>query len=269
MKESIMSDEANIKIRMNAAAGVIVRDNEDGVKQVLLIQRATNDHWPNHWECPRGKCDHGNEDIRVCAKREIKEETGLDVEVIGLIDKFQYLADGGTRLTTCFSFLCKIDPPNQKIKLSKEHQDYKWISEVGQAELLVLPDQKRTIAKVLNRERPIVADAYKGDKKMLENYLYQIQLEGDEKKPLNKPFRLPPGSKKKFGVYVKNDKGNIVKVQFGDPNMEIKRDDPERLKSFRARHGCNDTGPKWKAKYWSCKFWEKGISVSDLLKGKK
>ena len=52
-----------------------------------------------------------------------------------------------------------------------------------------------------------------------------------EKKTLNKPFRLPSGSKKKFGVYVKNDKGNVVKVTFGDPNMEIKRDDPARRKS--------------------------------------
>jgi hypothetical protein len=75
------------------------------------------------------------------------------------------------------------------------------------------------------------------------------------KAPLNKPFRLPSGSKKKFGVYVKNDKGNIVKVTFGDPNMSIKRDNPERRKSYRARHGCSNPGPKWKANYWSCKMW--------------
>ena len=73
--------------------------------------------------------------------------------------------------------------------------------------------------------------------------------------PLNKPFRLPSGSKKKFGVYVKNDKGNIVKVTFGDPNMSIKRDNPERRKAYRARHGCSNPGPKWKANYWSCKMW--------------
>jgi len=75
------------------------------------------------------------------------------------------------------------------------------------------------------------------------------------KAPLNKPFRLPSGSKKKFGVYVKNDKGNIVKVTFGDPNMSIKRDNPERRKSYRARHGCDNPGPRWKANYWSCKMW--------------
>jgi hypothetical protein len=87
-----------------------------------------------------------------------------------------------------------------------------------------------------------------------------------EKKTLNKPFRLPSGSKKKFGVYVKNDKGNVVKVTFGDPNMEIKRDDPERRKSFRARHQCDtNPGPKYKARYWSCRQWEAGKKVQAEL----
>ncbi len=91
-----------------------------------------------------------------------------------------------------------------------------------------------------------------------------------EKKTLNKPFRLPSGSKKKFGVYVKNDKGNVVKVTFGDPNMEIKRDDPERRKSFRARHQCDtNPGPKYKSRYWSCRMWEKGKSVTSLTKGEE
>lgn len=85
----------------------------------------------------------------------------------------------------------------------------------------------------------------------------------EKEKPLNKPFRTPDGPKK-FSVYVKNPKGNTVKVNFGDPEMEIKRDDPERRKSFRARHGCDDPGPKHKARYWSCKFWSTP-SVSKLL----
>tara|TARA_R100000084_G_scaffold35909_1_gene14412 strand:- start:313 stop:1569 length:1257 start_codon:yes stop_codon:yes gene_type:complete len=82
----------------------------------------------------------------------------------------------------------------------------------------------------------------------------------DKNKPLNKPFRTPKGPKK-FSVYVKNEKGNIVKVNFGDPNMEIKRDDPARRKSFRARHNCDNPGPKWKARYWSCKQWRAGKKV--------
>ena len=81
-----------------------------------------------------------------------------------------------------------------------------------------------------------------------------------ENKTLNKPFRTPKGPKK-FSVYVKNEKGNVVKVNFGDPNMEIKRDDPARRKSFRARHNCDNPGPKWKARYWSCRQWRAGKKV--------
>ena len=80
---------------------------------------------------------------------------------------------------------------------------------------------------------------------------------------LNDPSRSSDG-KKKFYVYVKNEKGNEIKLGFGDPNMEIKRDDPGRRTSFRARHNCDNPGPKWKARYWSCRMWEKGKTVSDL-----
>ena len=71
---------------------------------------------------------------------------------------------------------------------------------------------------------------------------------------LGKPFLTPNGPKKR-SVYVKNDKGNVVKVNFGDPNMKIKKSDPGRRKNFRARHNCSNPGPRWKARYWSCKFW--------------
>ena len=72
--------------------------------------------------------------------------------------------------------------------------------------------------------------------------------------PLNKPMR---GDVKKFKVYVKNPTtGNIKKVNFGDPNMRIKKSNPARRKSFRARHHCDtNPGPKTKARYWSCRKW--------------
>ena len=81
-------------------------------------------------------------------------------------------------------------------------------------------------------------------------------------RPLNKPFRLPKGSSKKFGVYVK-DGDKTKKVTFGDPNMEIRRDDAEARANFRARHNCENPGPKTKARYWSCRMWEKGSTVSE------
>ena len=86
-----------------------------------------------------------------------------------------------------------------------------------------------------------------------------------KKVKLNNPVR---GGNKKFYVYVKNDKGNVIKVSFGDSTgLSIKRDDPERRKAFRARHNCDQKTDKTTAGYWSCKFWEKGKSVTDLMKG--
>jgi len=99
---------------------------------------------------------------------------------------------------------------------------------------------------------------------MIVDFTSQIIAE-KENKTLNKPFRTP-GGPKKFSVYVKNEKGNVVKVNFGDPNMEIKRDDPNRRKNFRARHNCDNPGPKTKARYWSCKMWSKK-SVTQMTKG--
>ena len=72
------------------------------------------------------------------------------------------------------------------------------------------------------------------------------------KVPLNKPMA---GDVKKSKVFVKNEKGNVVKVNFGDKNMKIKKNIPARRKSFRARHNCDNPGPKTKARYWSCKKW--------------
>ena len=84
--------------------------------------------------------------------------------------------------------------------------------------------------------------------------------EASDGKTLGKPFRTP-GERKKFAVYVRNDSGNTVKVRFGDPNLSIKRDNPKRRKSFRARHNCADPGPRTKARYWSCRQWRAGAKV--------
>ena len=111
-----------------------------------------------------------------------------------------------------------------------------------------------------------VADYMMSEKEMDEPKMATASDKNKGKK-LNKPFRTPSGPKK-FSVYVKNDKGNVVKVNFGDPGLSIKRDDPNRRKNFRARHNCDNPGPKTKARYWSCKNWEAGKSVTDILKGK-
>lgn len=104
------------------------------------------------------------------------------------------------------------------------------------------------------------------DKQLVKKIKDKLQKKYlNEDAPLGKPFRTP-GGPKKFAVRVKNEKGNVITVRFGDPNMEIKRDDPGRRKNFRARHRCENPGPRTKARYWSCRMWERGKSVSQLTK---
>ena len=85
-----------------------------------------------------------------------------------------------------------------------------------------------------------------------ENDMFEAEYQGRKVK-LNKPMQ---GDVKKFKVYVKDPKTkNVKKVNFGDPNMRIKKSNPKRRKSFRARHNCDNPGPKTKARYWSCRKW--------------
>ena len=85
-----------------------------------------------------------------------------------------------------------------------------------------------------------------------------------KKVKLNDPIRTSEVPSKKFKVYVKDPAtGNIKVVRFGDPNLSIKRDDPARRKSFRARHNCDNPGPKTKARYWSCYQWRASQKVDN------
>ena len=90
------------------------------------------------------------------------------------------------------------------------------------------------------------------------NFLSEAEYQG-RKVQLGK---IMQGDVKKFKVYVKNDKGNVVKVNFGfggksakGKRMTIKKNNPARRKSFRARHNCDNPGPRWKARYWACRTW--------------
>ena len=91
----------------------------------------------------------------------------------------------------------------------------------------------------------------------------EAEYEGKKVK-LNDPIRTSEVPSKKFKVYVRDpDSGNIKVVRFGDPNLSIKRDDPDRRKSFRARHNCDNPGPKTKARYWSCYQWRASAKVDN------
>jgi len=138
------------------SAGVIIRKKEDLDEiEVLLIQRAADDNWPLRYEVPRGKCDKegykSNIEILIkCLKREVKEETGLDIIPLKFIDKFDYISNEGKSKTTQYNFLCKMKDLEQKINLSKEHKDFTWVSQPGIVQLQVFSEEmKNTIIKAM------------------------------------------------------------------------------------------------------------------------
>jgi len=151
--EMMLSDKNKIEKVIIAAAGII------------LIQRSKEDHWSLIWEFPRGKCDKPiDEEPSKCVVREIKEETGLDVVVEEFLGTYEYLAEGGKRKTICYNYLCSMKDENQKVVLKKnpesgilEHDSYKWITQAGEAELLVHPDQKKFIQQVLSTDNSIIS----------------------------------------------------------------------------------------------------------------
>jgi 8-oxo-dGTP diphosphatase len=156
-QEFLMGQDDLVEKEINVTGAVILKNNDEGTQSVLLIQRSKQDNWPNVWEFPRGKCDKGDKNkLEECLKREVKEEVGLDVEIIEFIDKYEYIADKGKRKSTQFNFLCRMLDSKQKIKLSFEHQDYRWIDSVGECELLIPSEMKKTISKVLNQDEKIV-----------------------------------------------------------------------------------------------------------------
>ena len=119
------------------------------------------------------------------------------------------------------------------------------------------------MAQALKREREKIDREHKaGEQQRAKNKkeaeeknkkITEAEYQG-RKVPLGKPFLTPDGPKKR-SVYVKNPKGNVVKVNFGQKGVKIKKNNPARRKSFRARHNCSNPGPRHKARYWSCKFW--------------
>ena len=131
----------------------------------------------------------------------------------------------------------------------------KWGKKSAKKESLDMKIGSSQLKEIIKEELESLLD------EELEREYYEMLAEGEtleeaeyqgRKVTLNKPMQ---GDVKKSKVYVKNEKGNVVKVNFGDPDMKIRKSNPKARKSFRARHNCDNPGPKWKARYWSCKAW--------------
>ena len=156
-----------------------------------------------------------------------------------------------------FGFTENLTEENFYLPAEAEYEDFGEPEEEHDAASLW-----ENIRKKKEREGKNYKPAKKGDKdrpdpeawKKAQNEETEAAEYQGRKVKLGKPFLTPDGPKKR-SVYVKNGSGNVVKVNFGDPNMKIKKNDPGRRKNFRARHNCDNPGPRWKARYWSCKAW--------------
>ena len=131
---------------------------------------------------------------------------------------------------------------------------------------ITIRDLKELIEEGLMLVELGVLDQFEPNLEAINESLNETKYHGREVK-LGKPMK---GDVKKYKVYVKDKKtGNVKKVNFGDPNMEIRRDNPKARKSFRARHGCGTprASNRTKAAYWACRLWSTK-PVSKILKGK-
>jgi hypothetical protein len=165
------------------------------------------------------------------------DEVRLDGIVIRLDETALQLIVDARRVYVAESEVKRVKQSEVERTINDLHQKYKEAA---------TDDERDAIAKQINdytsEKRAIVPDDWE-----LEEAKYQ-----GREVPLGKPMA---GDVKKSKVYVKGPKGNVVKVNFGDKKMKIKKSNPKRRKSFRARHNCDNPGPRWKARYWSCRAW--------------
>ena len=149
----------------------------------------------------------------------------------------------------------------KKKKASKESVE-EWFSSDETIKLYQERYGDEWLKKLNNTYERMLSKLNEDDCSCYDHVISEAEYQGKKVK-LNDPIRTSENPNKKFKVYVKNEKGKVVVVRFGDPNMDINRDDPERRKSFRARHNCDDPGPKTKARYWSCFQWRAGAKVDN------
>jgi len=166
---------------------------------------------------------------------------------------------------------CKdhISPSGVKTNMCPDDDDYDI--NYGKEGLVAKDRKDRNVDVKTGTVKESLEETYHGNEffeqyGLIEAIFEEAEYQG-RKVQLNKPMK---GDVKKYKVYVKDQKtGNVKKVNFGDPNMEIKRDDPERRKAFRSRHGCGTprASDKTKAGYWSCRMWS-SKPVSKIIQGK-
>lgn len=169
-----------LTFKVLVAAGIIIKNNpETGEDELLLIQRSPADKWPLLWEIPRGKCDlqksGENEKILHCLKREVKEEVGLDIKPVKLIDVFEYSSKDRKRRAIQYNYLCRIIGDDHII-LSSEHINYRWVKSMSEVQLMLSNELVKVIAQIFNEDDKIInyPDEILPVEEKLNNYLGKL-----------------------------------------------------------------------------------------------
>ena len=182
-------------------------------------------------------------------KRQKNKDKLVDMGLVGMVN-------------TAFKLLNKNESIDEA-KVSSEDKAYfkkhkKEIMKMIEDDLLLDPVE----AIKLHKQKNEVVDEYDvetiEEMKDFQNFIKEYKADINEAEYQGRDVKLGKimqGDVKKFKVYVKNDKGNVVKVNFGQKGMTIKKDNPGARKSFRSRMNCDSPGPRWKARYWSCRKW--------------
>jgi hypothetical protein len=211
---------------------------EDSEKSKNFVARCMGD------ETMKKEYPNNSQRVAICLGQTKKSSSSILEEVADAIEYIQFLEEldlGSTEEVTA-----------ENLYIPEEDEYHDTDEEIEYFNMLFSQYQYKD---------PMTNELYYYDRKGVYNkngrqlvYMGRGSEYQGRKVTLNKPFRTP-GGPKKSAVYVKNDKGKVVIVRFGDPNMKIKKNIPGRRKNFRARHNCDNPGPKWKARYWSCRAW--------------
>lgn len=249
-----VGDGIYIELTDTLIEGTIVEVLEDGVV-VNLDETALNyineDHGPEDPEDPINYSEYDREGDM--AKDDLRTINDAAKELYDILSSDENLPEWvQSKITKAADY---IDTVRDYMKANKYEesveesglQRYTGIKKYGKKGFEKLQKAGREGAS--EEEKGRIKDQILGKK--TDEGIDEAKYQGREV-PLGKPMK---GDVKKSKVYVKNPAGNVVKVNFGDKKMKIKKSNPARRKSFRARHNCDNPGPRHKARYWSCRAW--------------
>ena len=250
-------DQAAVIIAEMVAEGVAEGWVQSNWRKIIRFigKLKDRDQWEQAVEAYRQFDEEGN-DMESVLERVAIRDFRFYVPYYAELRKLEvphFLPDNPTRLKGQVLSNREWDENFKDYKVNREERKYEWIPGSGNSNESTNESLGSTISHYIeetydgNDFFEEYGDMWFNEDEQLDEAEYQ-----GRKVKLGKPMQ---GDVKKFKVYVKNPRGNIVKVNFGDPDMKIKKSNPARRKSFRARHNCDNPGPRHKARYWSCRKW--------------